>query len=406
MPTPAFNFSQVGDCSPSVVAFINQTTIGESYFWDFGDGMTSTETNPTHTYLSGGNYNVELVSTIGVCSRSVNQIITVVQTPNTEIITPLGQVGCAAWDATFSANPIGNNFNYKWDFGDGSFSFDGDVIHTFTLPGIYEVSLIVDDNGNCPDTAFTQIEVFEPVSINSTTVDNSCFGDQMGEIDISILTGTSDFQFQWSNGSTTEDIANLSAGTYTITIEDNNGCIWSEGIEILQPAVPLSVNILDEDIVTCYGGSDGGICIEAIGGTSDYDYLWENGNTSPCINNVPAGNYNITITDSNNCVLEEILTVNQNDSISYDAMISNISCFGFDDGQINLENFNGGVAPYFATVLELDSLQGTGFNNLLPGNYSIVISDGLGCTQFLSTTIIEPPLIWIELDDDSLDILL
>ena len=404
LPTPAFNFNQMEDCSPSVVAFINQTTVGESYVWDFGDGMISTETNPTHTYLSGGIYNVELTATIGVCSRTINQIITVVQTPNTEIITPLGQEGCADWDASFSASPVGNNFNYKWDFGDGAFSFDGDAIHTFSLPGVYNVSLIVDDNGNCPDTAFSQIEVFEPISANTATIDNLCFGDEMGEVDVSILTGTSNFQFQWSNGSITEDISNLSAGTYTITVEDNNGCIWSEEVEILQPDAPLSINILDEDIVTCYGGSDGGISIEVNGGTEDYNYLWENETTLPSINNVSAGNYNITITDANNCILEEILTVNQNDSISYNAMISNISCFGFDDGQINLENFSGGVAPYFATLIELDSLQGTGFNNLLPGEYSFIVSDGEGCVQNFNTSIVEPPQVWIELDEDSVTI--
>ena len=228
----------------------------------------------------------------------------------------------------------------------------------------------------------------------------------MGEINILVLDGTPDYEFDWSTGATTQDISNLPAGTYTITIEDNNGCTWIEAINILQPAAPLSINLLDETIVTCYGGNDGSLMIEANGGTMGYDYLWENGSTSTSINNVSAGNYNITITDANNCILEELLTVNQNDSISYNAQISNISCFGFNDGQINLDNFAGGVAPYFVTVPQLDSLQGTGFNNLLPDNYSILISDGVGCTQFLNTTIFEPPMIWIELDDDSLEILL
>ncbi len=406
LPTPAFDFSQVGDCSPSVVAFINQTTIGESYLWDFGDGNTSSETTPSHTYLSGGTFTVQLTATIGVCSRSVTQTINVVQTPNSEIITPLGQAGCAEWNASFSASPIGNSFNYKWDFGDGAVSFDGDIEHEYVLPGIYEVTLIVDNNGNCPDTAFTQVEIFTPVEASANTIDNLCFGDQMGEINILVLDGTPDYEFDWSNGATTPDISNLPAGTYSVTIEDNNGCTWIEAIEIGQPAAPLSINLLDETIVTCYGGSDGGLVIEANGGTMDYDYLWENGNTTTAINNVPAGNYNITITDANNCVLEEILSVNQNDSISYNAQISNISCFGFNDGQINLDNFSGGVAPYFVTVPQLDSLQGTGFNNLLPDDYTILISDGAGCTQFLNTTIFEPPMIWIALDDDSLEILL
>ena len=397
VPSPAFDYSPNQDCSPVIIAFINQTILGESYVWDFGDGSTSMATTPTHTYSNGGNFTIQLTANNGVCSATTSQIISINPTPNAEIIAPLGQVGCAEFNAAFTASPMGNNYNYKWDFGDGSFSFDANPLHPFNTAGIFEVVLMVEDD-SCADTTSLQIEVFEPVEADIITVDNLCFGDAMGNIDLVITNGTANYQFDWSNGVDTEDNPSLPAGNYSFTITDNNQCTLSETVEITQPDAPLSIHVLQEKIVTCYGGSDGALTIEAEGGTPDYTYLWEMGNTSTSIENVPAGEYNITITDANNCVGEEILAVNQNDSISYNAMVSNISCFGFEDGQINLDSFSGGVAPYFAT---LDTLSGTGFNNLAPNNYVVIISDGVGCTQIFNTNILEPLQIFIELDEDS-----
>ena len=410
VPIPAFVFIKDQECSPVEVIFTNQTLLGESYMWAFGDGNTSMKTNPTHTYTAGGDYTVQLIAINGVCSNSTSQTVSINQTPAAAIAQPIGGAqGCAELEVAFTASPVGSSYTYKWDFDDNLVSFEPTPIHIFQAPGVFNVTLIVGD-GPCADTATIAIEVFEPVEATIASVDNLCYGDLDGSINLNVTSGTPDFSYEWSNGPATPDNDNLPAGTYSFTITDNNHCTFSEAVQITQPDAPLSINILQENIVTCYGGTDGALTITAEGSTPDYTYLWESGNTTMNISNVPAGQYPITVTDANGCVLEEIQTVSQNDSISYSAEVSNISCFGFEDGQIMFENFTGGVPPYFATVLQLDSLQGTGFNGLIPGNYNIVLADGAGCTQFFSTEIIEPPLVWIELDigtgTDSIEILM
>ena len=410
VPIPAFDFVKDQECSPVEVTFINQTVLGESNLWDFGDGNTSMDTNPVHIYATGDDYIVELTSVNGVCSSSISQTISINQTPDAAIDLPLGMVeGCAEFEVAFAASPVNSTFTYEWDFDDNLVSFDSTSVHTFVNPGIFNVTLIVEDSP-CADTATIEIVVFEPVEATVTSVDNLCFGDLDGSIFLDVTNGTPNYSYAWSNGANTPDNNNLPAGTYGFTITDDNQCTLSDVVEISQPNAPISINILQENIVTCYGGTDGLITIEATGGTPDYTYLWESGNMTTSISNVAAGQYPVTITDANNCILEETLTVNQNDSISYVVEVSNISCFGFDDGEILFDNFVGGVPPYFATALQLDSLQGTGFNGLTPASYSFILTDGAGCTQFFNTEIIEPPQIWVELDigttTDSIDILL
>lgn len=404
-PIAAFDFTKNGECTPVEVIFQNQSSMGESYIWDFGDGMMSTETTPSHTYSDSGNYVVTLTTISGVCSNSTTREVDIFKKPDIEIITPLGQTGCADFTATFAVTPVANNFKLSWDFGDGNFSFEENPENLFNTPGNYNVQLIVEDTlqNFCSDTATIFLEVFEPVDGTITTVDNLCYGDSVGIIEIVVENGTPEYQYDWSNGGDSTIISNLPAGDYTFTVTDSNGCNWIETETIYQPNSPLSLAILQQELVTCYGGDDGSIFITGNGGTENYDYLWENGSTDSFLVSVSAGDYNITITDVNDCILEDIVTVQQNDSISYNANVVNISCFGFVDGQISLDSLNGGVAPYF---INLDTLSGTAFTGLEMGNYSLMIIDAEGCMQNFVTTIFEPTEVSIELNEDSVEIFL
>ena len=405
VPTPLFDYSQNGDCSPVEILFNNQSTDGVSYDWNFGDGGMSLDENPSHTFNTGGNFTIELTAINGVCAATTSQIIDINQTPESEIIAPLIQSGCAPFVAPFSSSPTGNDFTYKWDFGDGSFSFDAAPSHTFFNPDTFLVILVVTD-GPCADTAFTEMIAFEPVEATVNTIDNLCFGDAMGSIELAVTNGTPEYQYQWSNGGIMSTNSNLPAGFYNITITDDNACTWTESVEILQPENPIVIDVLDEKVVTCYGGSDGSITIAATGGTPSFNYLWETGSTLTSINNVPAGNYPITVTDINGCILEEVVTINQNDSIQYDATVNNISCFGYADGEILFENISGGIPDYFISMPQLDSIEGTAFSDLVEDSYTAILTDGVGCEQTFTANISEPSEVWIELDEDSVEIYL
>ncbi len=205
-----------------------------------------------------------------------------------------------------------------------------------------------------------------------------------------------------------EDQTNSFSGNYQLTITDVNGCIKQDTFEIIQPIAPLAIDVVNEELVSCYGGADGSLNISASGGTPLYSYLWETGDTDQTIDNLPAKDYLVTITDQHNCILIDTVYLHQNDSISFDLTTLNSTCFAYDDGQIALENISGGVPDYQVISPEIDSTHRTFFDFLSPGNYSVVISDALGCSTSFVTTTTEPSPIWVDIRNpsDSLSVIL
>jgi PKD repeat protein len=139
-------------CSPLTVHFVNRSAYGESYLWDFGDKIYSTEENPSHTFYVPGNYIVRL-TVINLAGQSIHSgIITVFQNPS------------AIFDA-YPTDVVNNEQvvifyryshfaeNYLWSFGDGQFSIEGNPFHKYVKPGTYEVSLTVISKDGCIDSA-------------------------------------------------------------------------------------------------------------------------------------------------------------------------------------------------------------------------------------------------------------
>src|SRR5207253_1246988 len=128
-------------------------------------------------------------------------------------------------------------------------------------------------------------------SINSKT-NISCFGGNNGAIDLSVAGGTPPYSYNWSNSATTQDLSNLSAGNYTVTATDANGCtILNSAISITQPAAALDASAGSTTNVSCYGGNNGSINLTVSGGTSPYSYNWSNGATTQNTNSLSAGTY-------------------------------------------------------------------------------------------------------------------
>lgn len=403
-PEPAFSFINNQQCSPVEVTFTNLSQNGESYFWDFGNGQTSTETNPTIVYGEGGIYTIELTVTNGLCARSVSLVDTIYQTPEFEV--PLGDISACFPDNVIFEVPVPNpDHNYLWDFGDGNFSFENFVDYSYAAPGDYPVKLLVTANDFpfCKDSISEIVNIYEQVLANETVTDVLCFGESTGQIDITTTSGTAPFQYDWSNGSNLPNIENIPAGNYGLTITDSNNCMWDEEITVAQSPQIISFAV-DSSIVTCFGGDDGAVCIDVEGGNPDYTINWENGTTTDCLENVAAGNYTVSITDANNCLTETSFNVFENPVIAVSDSVVNVSCFGFGDGFILLDNITGGVSDIYNTTLTgpVDYEGGYLFQNLLPGNYSLTVQDLEGCMVELDYSIGEPDSMWMNIVEDSL----
>ena len=133
--------------------------------------------------------------------------------------------------------------------------------------------------------------------------DISCTDSTDGNIDLTV-SGPGIYDYQWSTGDTTEDISNLTAGWYKVTVTDTIGCTISDSIEILEPD-PLILTFTDSICPSYYGYWDGQARVSVDGGTVPYNYIWDNpGNSvTPAVSGLFSGKvYHVTVTDNRNCM--------------------------------------------------------------------------------------------------------
>ncbi|MBN2665235.1 MAG: SprB repeat-containing protein [Bacteroidales bacterium] len=177
----------------------------------------------------------------------------------------------------------------------------------------YGGTIVGSDQGSWYGSLSYAIECCEEnecdLSASSVVTDVKCFGSATGMINVTVTGGTAPFTFIWSNGADTEDLANVPAGEYSVTIYDAAQCQFTlDEIMVLQPASGVSAT-KEVTHISSFGASDGAIDVTVSGGTAPYTYLWSTGATSQDLSNLGPGTYSVEITDANNCntSLREIL---------------------------------------------------------------------------------------------------
>ncbi|MCH4554145.1 SprB repeat-containing protein, partial [Aestuariibaculum lutulentum] len=194
------------------------------------------------------------------------------------------------------------------------------------------------------------IEITQPAALTastSSTTNVDCFGNSTGAIDISVSGGTAPYTYMWSNSADTEDISDIAAGTYNVTITDANSCTFDiNDIEITQPAA-LTASTSSTTNVDCFGNSTGAIDISVSGGTAPYTYMWSNSADTEDISGITAGTYNVTITDANSCTFDiNDIEITQPAALTAStSSTTNVDCFGNSTGAIDI-SVSGGTAPY------------------------------------------------------------
>jgi len=227
------------------------------------------------------------------------------------------------------------------------------------------------------------------LTLNKTDV--LCFGNITGVVDLDVTGGNALYQYLWSNGAITEDITNVAAGWYSVTVSDNPNCIKTDSVEIFEPLAPLS-SFHFTTPVTCSGGSDGAISVTVQDGTPPYSYLWSTGATISALNNIPAGNYTLTVTDANGCILIENINVPEPNFITITPTVTPVTCFGFNDGII-LPIATGGTPSYsyfWTNSTFVLSANTQNVNNLPPDFYTLTVTDTNGCSGTVTVQVIEP----------------
>jgi subtilisin-like proprotein convertase family protein len=240
-----------------------------------------------------------------------------------------------------------------------------------------------------------------------------CSAQSMGNIEISVM-GNAPFTYLWSNGSTTEDLKNINPGYYHVTVEDNAGCqSVLDSIPAINAPPLFYVNYFHKNDIRCAGESNGFVEVEVIGGTPPFQYNWSNGKEKDKIESedgiydLTAGEYSVTITDNRGCVATfGPVVINTPDPLVLNIPVDeirNVRCFDAMDGGISL-NIGGGTMPYSSFWMK-DSVfytTTTSPQNLVPGNYSVVVYDQNGCIKTIPQPIeiIGPPSLftWQEIN--------
>ncbi|WP_066633233.1 hypothetical protein [Labilibacter marinus] len=284
-------------------------------------------------------------------------------------------------NGTIKLNVTGGTppYSYKW-----SDITDNTEQRTGLSVGLYSV-VVTDQSGCTIEKSITISELADPcvnfsLSVNKTDCNQ---GESNGEISLSGTNGKEPYVYDWSD--IDDDIAtriNLNPGKYDVIVTDNNNCFIEKNITIAQIADPCIDFDAGVSSINCNEGeSNGSISISCSGGKEPYSYKWTDFNESVANReNLNPGDYNVTISDLNGCIIERNIVIAQIDDpcIDFSVAINTTECNeGESNGAINLI-CSGGTEPYsykWDDVTDNVSYR----SSLLDGNYSVLIIDEKGC---------------------------
>jgi len=348
---------------------------------------TSGATAPDASGLSAGTYTLNVTDIKGCTSSNTVNVSQPASFTVTTIVTPESCHNSS--NGTASATAIGGSPNYTFLWQPGGFT-NSNIANLQN--GTYTVTAT--DTKGCTATGFAIIN--EPLELTINFIskkDVSCFSGNNGFVTANPLGGTLPYTYSWSpSGATTAGINNLQAGTYSVTVTDNNGCFANNNVTITEPSALLTVGSATITDVSCNGGNNGAITINPAGGTTPYSFLWQPGNGSNnTISNINAGTYNATITDFNGCQITSVHTVNQPSPINLSFNNTPVSCYNGSDGTLTV-SASGGNLPYTYTWMP-GNLTTETIQNLPVGTYSATVTDSKGCSNSTPVNVIQPPAI-------------
>lgn len=299
-------------------------------------------------------------------------------------------------ELTLAVTPVQCNGQAQGSVSSGIAGGTGNVTYAWNKPELPAVgnlnnlpagnyTLVVTDESGCIDSA--TVSVTEPPLLVVTTQATQviCEGDDSGSIDITVTGGVEPYQFAWNNGATSEDLEGLPTGSYVLTVTDDNRCLATAVATVIQPD-PLRIQLTAKP-VDCFGDRTGSITSSVSGGASPYVYTWNNGTTTRNLDGIPAGNYELTVTDHSGCLQTEAVSVSQPATpLAAKSEVLPVSCAGGRDGRIDLDP-SGGTPPYRYSLNGTDFGGSSALIGLPTGAYPVVIEDAKGCLWY------GPPLL-------------
>jgi hypothetical protein len=362
-----------GGATGTVTLAVSGGTAGYAFLWSNG------ATTQNLTGLLAGSYTVTVTDSHG-CTASASA--TVIQ-PASALLVSETHVNLACFgaltgsiDLTVSGGTAG--YSYLWS--------NGATTQDLANLGAGSYSLTVTDAAGC--TSLLSVTLTQPaaaLSLTETHLNPLCFGALTGSIDLSVSGGTAPYSYLWSNSATTQDLAGIGAGSYSVTVTDANGCGAVLAVSLTQPLALLATATATP--AACFGGTDGAVTLAVSGGTAPYVFVWSNGETTQDIAALAAGSYTVTVIDANNCTVSTSATVAQPALLVAVATATPVACFGAATGTVTLA-VSGGTAGY--SYLWSNGATTQNLSGLLAGGYSVTVTDAHGCIATAAATVTQP----------------
>ncbi len=382
------NVSCNGFNDASISVSVSGGSFPFSFSWSGPNSFSSPFQNINN--LVPGNYNLYLVDANG-CTASYSVLISEPNLLNTTVTT--SNVSCnSGTDGSITLSPTGGTQPFSFVWNNGS-SLQNQVN---VSAGNYFVSVV--DNNGCGLPVINVLLTEPPASVvNSIITDVDCFGNATAAIDVSYFpsSAVNQFSYSWvgpnSYTSATEDISNIEAGLYILTVLENGICNKVASYMVNEPAlISVIENIQD---VSCFGGSDAVVNLGISGGVPIYSTDWAGQNPQA----LAVGSYLYTVTDQNNCAYTSTVTISQpSQALSVNNNVTAVSCNNGSDAVATLF-ISGGTPPYSSVWPNTNPMQ------LNAGYHTFITSDTNGCVFEDSVFVLEPTALQItELTTDVL----
>ncbi|MBN4062454.1 SprB repeat-containing protein, partial [Bacteroidales bacterium AH-315-I05] len=340
------------------------------YSWDSGENTAVADSLPM------GSNNITVTDASG-CMDVVS--FTIGGTPAVAISISTNESSCTVDDGDATANITNGTspYTYQWDAAAGN---QTSVTATGLGQGSY--SVIVTDANSCSDTTVATVTNINAPILSTSTTNVACKGESTGAVNLTITSGgTPPFSYNWDNGATSEDISNLSVGTYSVTVTDASTCVSIYSATITEPADSLIITPTNTNL-QCNGYSNAQASVTVTGGSTPYSYLWTpGGQTTSSIFGLGGGTYSVFVTDFTNCTQTVTITVNEPTAIGITGTVVDNQPVGSIDITVT-----GGTSPYTYSWSSGEVIED--LNNITTqGPYTVTVTDANGCSDTQTFTV-------------------
>ncbi|MCX6209261.1 MAG: PKD domain-containing protein, partial [Bacteroidetes bacterium] len=403
-PTSSFNLSNYNSClNNRTISPVNTSTNASSYFWDFGDGILTNETNPVHTYVNAGTYVVTLISLNGNgCTDTLKKTVSIVNKPVSLFAIGGNATQCLNNNIFTFVNYSTNAATYSWDFGDGATATNANTSHTYSSAGTYTITLTVTSTSGCTTTSSQTIIVNNKPNasfvVNAAT---QCLGGNVFSFtntSVNINNVSYVWNFGDSNYTTQTNATKIyaKAGTYNVilTATNSNGCVDSAVKTIVVNNTLTSSFVVNAAAVSQCTNATIAFTNKTAGTATSY--LWRLGDgtistlISPSHTYTSAGFYVITlISYSGNCIdsSSQTLIIGDKPTANFTATSANSCSSVYDLVSTSTGSIIAYAWKFSDSTVNANSTLSYGFTK--SGNQSIklVVSSAPGCSDSITKTV-------------------